>query len=260
MPSPSRGRGTRPGDARLRGRSTAIIPDSSPELRTGGSASCPYLEKDGEGRGEARRLVVYESRGRTGGLRGLQDEGRLEHSRPGLRLTVEEAVGCTPRGTREIWRYLLEVDLMRTLKTWRLPPDHPLICPGLGTTPARHDHGRWAVDPDRGRRRRSRGPDVRERRERPWQSHPGPARRLLPVECGPLAARRLGGAGGASPEPRKPRISPWTRTIWARCSWGVSQPALSRLRDVSWSYDPAPWPWPTAYSLRPPSPGARRSS
>jgi predicted acetyltransferase len=40
---------------------------------------------------------------------------------------VEEAIGCTPRGTREIWRYLLDVDLVHTLKTWRLPYDHPLI-------------------------------------------------------------------------------------------------------------------------------------
>ncbi len=42
-------------------------------------------------------------------------------------ITVEEALGSTPRGTRAIWRYLLDVDLMRTLKTWRLPPDHPIL-------------------------------------------------------------------------------------------------------------------------------------
>jgi predicted acetyltransferase len=42
-------------------------------------------------------------------------------------LIVEEAIGSTPRGTREIWRYLLSVDLVRTVKTWRLPSDHPLL-------------------------------------------------------------------------------------------------------------------------------------
>jgi predicted acetyltransferase len=40
---------------------------------------------------------------------------------------VDEAIASTPRGTREIWRYLLEVDLVRTLKTWRLPVDHPIF-------------------------------------------------------------------------------------------------------------------------------------
>jgi predicted acetyltransferase len=40
---------------------------------------------------------------------------------------VDEAFGSTPRGTREIWRYLLGVDLMRTLKIWRLPTDHPVL-------------------------------------------------------------------------------------------------------------------------------------
>jgi predicted acetyltransferase len=42
-------------------------------------------------------------------------------------LTVEEAIGATARGTREIWRFLLNVDLMRTLKAWRLPADHALL-------------------------------------------------------------------------------------------------------------------------------------
>ena len=36
-------------------------------------------------------------------------------------------MASTPRGWREIWRYLFEVDLVRTLKTWRLPADHPVF-------------------------------------------------------------------------------------------------------------------------------------
>ena len=46
---------------------------------------------------------------------------------PAGTLIVEEAIASTARGTREIWRYLFEVDLVRTVKAWRLPFDHPLF-------------------------------------------------------------------------------------------------------------------------------------
>jgi len=42
-------------------------------------------------------------------------------------LQVSEAVGATPVGMREIWRFLLSVDLVETVKAIWLPPDHPLF-------------------------------------------------------------------------------------------------------------------------------------
>jgi predicted acetyltransferase len=40
---------------------------------------------------------------------------------------VTEAMGVTPAATREIWRYLLDVDWMERLRAWLLPVDHPLL-------------------------------------------------------------------------------------------------------------------------------------
>jgi predicted acetyltransferase len=86
----------------------------------------PLVEKDAKG-GEARRLVVYETETGPEAYAVYKTKAERNVRGPGGTLTVEEAIGCTPRGTREIWRYLLEVDLVRTLKTWRLPADHPLF-------------------------------------------------------------------------------------------------------------------------------------
>jgi predicted acetyltransferase len=86
----------------------------------------PFVDKDARG-GEARRLVVYETDSGPEAYAVYKIKPEWSVRGPGGTLTVEEAVGSTVRGTREIWRYLLEVDLIRTLKTTRLPADHPLF-------------------------------------------------------------------------------------------------------------------------------------
>ena len=86
----------------------------------------PLVEKDAKG-GEARRLAVYESPDGPEAYAVYKTKGEWNVRGPAATLTVEEAIGSTPRGTREIWRYLLEVDLVRVLKTVRLPADHPLF-------------------------------------------------------------------------------------------------------------------------------------
>jgi predicted acetyltransferase len=86
----------------------------------------PFVDKDARG-GEARRLVVYETDSGPEAYAVYKTKPDWSVRGPGGTLTVEEAVGSTVRGTREIWRYLLEVDLIRTLKTTRLPADHPLF-------------------------------------------------------------------------------------------------------------------------------------
>jgi predicted acetyltransferase len=86
----------------------------------------PRVDKDASG-GEARRLVVYESAVGPEAYAVYKTKGEWNARGPAGTLTVEEAIASTPRGMREIWRYLLEVDLVRTLKAWRLPGDHPLF-------------------------------------------------------------------------------------------------------------------------------------
>jgi predicted acetyltransferase len=43
------------------------------------------------------------------------------------RLHVVEALGLDPVGTREIWRFLLEIDWIHEVRTSLLPVDHPLF-------------------------------------------------------------------------------------------------------------------------------------
>ena len=94
----------------------------------------PRADKDARG-GEARRLVVYETESGVEGYAVYKVKPDWNGRGANGTLTVDEAVGSTLRGTREIWRYLFAVDLVRTLKTWRLPTDHPLL--GLVTEPRR---------------------------------------------------------------------------------------------------------------------------
>jgi predicted acetyltransferase len=98
----------------------------------------PLAEKDAKG-GGARRLVVYETADGPEAYAVYKAKAEWNVRGPASTLIVDEAIASTPRGTREIWRYLFEVDLVRTLKTWRLPADHPLflLCAEprrLGTT------------------------------------------------------------------------------------------------------------------------------
>jgi predicted acetyltransferase len=46
---------------------------------------------------------------------------------PQSRLMVGEAVGTSPRATRELWRFLFGVDLVGRVQAWPLPPDNPLF-------------------------------------------------------------------------------------------------------------------------------------
>jgi predicted acetyltransferase len=46
---------------------------------------------------------------------------------PQSRLLVTEAVGASPRATRELWRFLFGVDLVGRVQAWPLAPDNPLF-------------------------------------------------------------------------------------------------------------------------------------
>jgi predicted acetyltransferase len=86
----------------------------------------PDVEKDKKG-GEARRLVVFETGGRAEAYAVYKTKAEWGAHGPNHTLGVEEAISSTPGGTRAIWRYLMGVDLVRTVRASRLSIDHPLL-------------------------------------------------------------------------------------------------------------------------------------
>jgi predicted acetyltransferase len=46
-------------------------------------------------------------------------------------LTVTEKVATTPAAHLDLWRFLLDVDLIKTIEAWNIPPDDPIILNAL---------------------------------------------------------------------------------------------------------------------------------
>ena len=85
----------------------------------------PLADKDAKG-GEARRLVVFESGTGPEAYAVYKTKSTWDRRGANGTVIVEEAIGSTERGTREIWRYLFNIDLMHKLEVHRLPVDHPV--------------------------------------------------------------------------------------------------------------------------------------
>jgi predicted acetyltransferase len=71
--------------------------------------------------------VVWENDGRPEAYAMYRLRGSWDDGVPGGSLEVREAVGVSPLATREIFRFLLGVDLHQRVKCWNVPPDHPLF-------------------------------------------------------------------------------------------------------------------------------------
>jgi predicted acetyltransferase len=83
-----------------------------PERREGGGPKrFALLELDGE----PQAYAIYRHNPKW-------DEGSSA-----ARLGIVEAIGATPRGTAEIWRFLLDVDWQASISADLLPIDHPLF-------------------------------------------------------------------------------------------------------------------------------------
>jgi predicted acetyltransferase len=91
--------------------SSRVLAD--PEWRRGGGGELQRAVLDVDGRPQAYALyrlhMSFESGVPTGST------------------NVIEAMGTTPEATREIWRFLLDIDWMRSIKAGLLPVDHPLF-------------------------------------------------------------------------------------------------------------------------------------
>ncbi len=70
--------------------------------------------------------VVYEADGQVEGYAIYRIRDDWDHRGPKSVLEVKEAVTDSPRALRELWRYLFEVDLVRTVKAFRVPVPNPL--------------------------------------------------------------------------------------------------------------------------------------
>ncbi len=78
------------------------------------------------GGGELQR-VVLERDGHAVAYALYRHSPKFEHGAIGGTLTVVEAVGDTPAATRQLWRYLFDVDLMEFVEASNLPTDHVLL-------------------------------------------------------------------------------------------------------------------------------------
>ena len=86
---------------------------SDPEWRRGGGGELQRAVVEVDGRIEA--YALYR-------LHLSFDAGLATGS-----TNVIEAMGTSPEATREIWRFLLDIDWMRSIKAGLLPVDHPLF-------------------------------------------------------------------------------------------------------------------------------------
>jgi predicted acetyltransferase len=70
--------------------------------------------------------VVFEADGVAEGYAVYRIKDDWDHRGPKSVLEIREAVTNTPRALRGLWRYLFEVDLVRTVKAFRQPVPNPL--------------------------------------------------------------------------------------------------------------------------------------
>jgi predicted acetyltransferase len=95
-------------------------------------ADAEERREPGEG---PKRFVVCELDGEVRGYAIYRHHPKWEAGVSAGRLGVLEALAVDPEATRELWRYLLEIDWAATVEAWVLPPDHPLFL--LLATPRR---------------------------------------------------------------------------------------------------------------------------
>ncbi len=106
----------------MRAVTPGAISRTTPWWQTG-----PISDPEYSRRGASHKYrVVYEAHGQAEGYAIYRIKDDWDHRGPKSVLEVKEAVTTTPRALRELWRYLFEVDLVRTVKALRVPVPNPL--------------------------------------------------------------------------------------------------------------------------------------
>jgi predicted acetyltransferase len=101
----------RPGSLRRDERWWSRSTDDTPGSRGGGKLYCVLAESAGQPRGYA--LYTPRAKWESGGPAGTVD--------------VREVVGADSAAYAELWRFLLDIDLMAKVEYWNLPVDDPLL-------------------------------------------------------------------------------------------------------------------------------------
>src|ERR671935_136853 len=74
-----------------------------------------------------RRVVVLELDGAVQAYAAYRHQPKWEGGASVGKIVVSEAFGTSPPATAEIWRFLLDIDWMKTATSSLVPPDHPLF-------------------------------------------------------------------------------------------------------------------------------------
>jgi predicted acetyltransferase len=92
----------------------------------------PEERRDGAG---PKRWIAYERDGSVEGYAVYRHRPGFEQGTTTAELRVLEALGATPAALRDLWGYLLAIDWFAAIKSYLIPPDHPLFL--LLATPRR---------------------------------------------------------------------------------------------------------------------------
>jgi predicted acetyltransferase len=84
----------------------------------------PPERRDGAG---PKRWIVYEQDGSIEGFAVYRHKPEWDFGSTIAELRVLEAFGSSPEAMRDLWSFLLAIDWKATVKSWLLPPDHPLF-------------------------------------------------------------------------------------------------------------------------------------
>jgi predicted acetyltransferase len=90
---------------------------------TSGTLADPEFSRQGASH---KYRLVYEADGHAEGYAIYRIRDDWDHRGPKSVMEVREAVANTPRALRGLWRFLFEVDLVRTVKAFRQPLPNPL--------------------------------------------------------------------------------------------------------------------------------------
>jgi predicted acetyltransferase len=74
-----------------------------------------------------KRFALHEGDGGVDGYAIYRHAPSWHEGVSTSKLRVLEAVAANPEATRDLWRYLLDVDWTETIEAYLLPPDHPLF-------------------------------------------------------------------------------------------------------------------------------------
>ena len=75
--------------------------------------------------------VVHETGGVADGYVRYRVRDRWDDAGPQSTVLVVEKMASNPAANLDLWRFLLDIDLMKNLEWWNLPPDEPILLTAL---------------------------------------------------------------------------------------------------------------------------------